>query len=58
MIWVQPMARVVYLENGKERIIYGNVHIEGEFTRIMGTYGFGIPFDIKIHTSNLVSIKE
>ena len=52
------MVRVVYLENGRERIIWGNVHKEGEFIRVAGTYGFGTAFDIKIHTTNVVSIKE
>jgi len=57
MICGQPMARVVYLENGKERIIWGDVHTDGEFIRVVGTYGFGTAFDIKIHITNVVSIK-
>jgi len=52
------MARVVYLENGREKVIWGDVHKEGRFIRVSGSYGFGQTFDINIDPTNVVSIKE
>lgn len=58
MICDEPMARVVYLENGRERIIWGEVHEERQFIRVVGSDGLGQRFDIHIDPMNVVDIKE
>ncbi|MCJ7572182.1 MAG: hypothetical protein MUO82_09975 [Candidatus Thermoplasmatota archaeon] len=52
------MARVIYLENGQERVTWGDVYKEGQFIRVAGSYAFGQTFNIRINTMNVVSIKE